>query len=101
MFPRHDTLDIFFVYTLISPSALTLVNTIFCPRIYFAVSRSIVSRPDLERSTRGNRRVPLNGFQFPETQTRARKAFDILTLFKYTILPLFISLLDLGNNSNF
>ena len=41
MFPRHDALDIFFVYTLISPSALTLVNTIFCPRIYFAVSRSI------------------------------------------------------------
>ena len=26
----------------------------------------IVSRPDPERSTRGNRRVPLNGSQFPE-----------------------------------
>ena len=52
-----------------------------------------MSRPDPERSTRGNRRVPLNGSQFPETQTKARKAFDILALFK--------SLLDLGNNSNF
>ena len=60
-----------------------------------------VSRPDPERSTRGNRRVPLNGSQFPETQIKARKAFDILALFKNNILPLFRSLLDLGNNSNF
>ena len=43
-----------------------------------------LSRPDPERSTRGNRRVPLNGSQFPETQTKARKAFDILALFKNT-----------------
>ena len=60
-----------------------------------------MSRLDPERSTRDNRRVPLNGSQFPETQTKARKAFDILALFKYNILPLFRSLLDLGNNSNF
>ena len=62
----------------------------------FCTSNSLppeMSRPDPERSTRGNRRVPLNGSQFPETQTKARKAFDILALFK--------SLLDLENNSNF
>ena len=60
-----------------------------------------VSRPDPEKSTRDNRRVPLNESQFPEIQTKVRKAINILALFKYNILPLFISLLDLGKNSNF
>ena len=29
-----------------------------------------MSRPDPERSTRGNRRVPLSGFQFPEKPSK-------------------------------
>ena len=60
---------------------------------FIAAGSLFLSRPDPERSTHGNRRVPLNGSQFPETQTKARKAFDILALFK--------SLLGLENNSNF
>ena len=47
-----------------------------------------LSRPDPERSTRGNRRVPLNRSQFSEAQTKARKAFDILAFFfKTTYYP--------------
>ena len=56
--------------------------------------------PRPKRSTRGNRRVPLNGSQFFETQTKARKAFDILAHLKYDKLPIFVSSLDLENNSN-
>ena len=33
-------------------------------------------------STRGNCRVPLNGFQFLENQPKARKVFGILTRLK-------------------
>ena len=36
-----------------------------------------MSHPDPKRSTRGNRRVPLSGTQFPELHSRARKANDI------------------------
>ena len=46
-----------------------------------------LSRPDPKGSTRDNRRVPLNGSQFPETQTKARKASDILTRLKNGLLP--------------
>ena len=35
----------------------------------------IVSRPDPGRSTRGNRRVPWNGSQFPRLHSRTRKAY--------------------------
>ena len=38
-----------------------------------------MSCPDPERSTRDNRRVPLSGFQSPETPSKARKAFGILS----------------------
>ena len=41
-----------------------------------------VSCPDPERSTRGNRRVPLSGSQFPGTHSNARKASGILTRLK-------------------
>ena len=45
--------------------------------------------PRFGRSTRGNRRVPLNGSQFPEIQPKARKTSDILTRLKngYPIRP--------------
>ena len=41
-----------------------------------------VSRPDPKRSTRGNRRVPLSGSQFPGIQPKAGKASDILACLK-------------------
>ena len=41
-----------------------------------------MSRPDPEGTTRGNRRVPLNGLSFPKTQPRTHKAYDILTRLK-------------------
>ena len=49
----------------------------------------ILSRPDPKRQTSGNRRVPLSGFQFPETQSKARKAYDILTRLKNDTLPFY------------
>ena len=48
-----------------------------------------MSRPDPKRSTRGNRGVPLSGFQFFETQSKARKAFDILARLKNGTLPFY------------
>ena len=41
---------------------------------------NVTPRP--ERSTRGNRRVPLSGFQFLEIQQKARKASGILSCLK-------------------
>ena len=38
-----------------------------------------VSRPDPERSTRGNHRVPLSGARFPKLRPRTRKAYNIPT----------------------
>ena len=46
-----------------------------------------MSRPDSERSTRDNRRVPLNGSQFPETHPRTRKAPGILARLNNGNLP--------------
>ena len=44
----------------------------------------MVSHPDPKKSTHGNHRIPLSGFQFFETQSKACKAFDILTRLKKT-----------------
>ena len=41
------------------------------------VRLGFLSRLDPERSTRGNRRVPLSGTQFPRLHPRTRKAYDI------------------------
>ena len=43
--------------------------------------------PTRKGSIRGNRRVPLNGSQFPETHSRTRKAQDILARLNNDKLP--------------
>ena len=49
--------------------------------------------PRSEGSTRGNRRMPLDGSQLPETHPRIRKAFSTITRLKNETLTLpFISL---------
>ena len=37
-----------------------------------------MSRPDSEKSTRGNRRIPLSEFQFLRFHLRTRKTYDII-----------------------
>ena len=54
-----------------------------------------MSRPDPKKSIRGNRRVPLNRSQFLETQSKARKAFDILARLNNDTPPILESSLDL------
>ena len=46
--------------------------------IYVHLQRYL-SRPDPERSTRDNRRVPLSGSRFPRLHPRTCNAYDILT----------------------
>ena len=58
-----------------------------------------LSRPDPERSTRGNRRVPLNGSQFPETHPRTRKAPGILAHLNNGNLPFLSGYLNFENKS--
>ena len=57
-----------------------------------------MSRPDPERSTRGNRRVPLSGSQFLETHSKTRKAQDILTRLNNDKLPFLSGKLTLKIN---
>ena len=56
-----------------------------------------MSRPDPGRSTRGNRRVPLNGSQFPGFYPRTRKAYDILVRFENNYLLDFIKCMNIKN----
>ena len=46
-----------------------------------------MSRPDPERSTCGNRRVPLSGSHYPRLPSRTRKAYDISTQQQNSLLP--------------
>ena len=49
----------------------------------------VTSRP--EGSRRGNRRMPLSEFQFPEIHLRTRKVYDILARLKTGLLHLQIN----------
>ena len=46
-----------------------------------------VSCLDPKRSTRGNRRVSLSGFQFSRLHPRTHKAYDSLTHLEINLLP--------------
>ena len=59
-----------------------------------------MSCPDPERSTRDNRRVPLSGFQSPETPSKARKASGILARLKNENPPDLSCSLNLRKYSN-
>ena len=59
-----------------------------------------MSRPDTKRSTRDNRRIPLNGSQFPETHSKASKASGILARLKNGDSPDLSCTLNLRKYSN-
>ena len=47
---------------------------------------------DPEKSTRGNRRVPLSRYQFSRLHLRTRKTYDILVRLENNSLPIFIKM---------
>ena len=68
-------------YSFVCPSFRLILGMV---QIYPKVD---VSCPDPERSTRGNRRVPLNGSRFSKFHPRTRKPYDILTCLEDNSLP--------------